>query len=269
MEEELNRVPATYLLQHSLRGLCIHESSLWVYAVFWRIIPRSYPQPNWDFQGGTYDKLKGFNKYWMLAWEDGFCNFVASKDEKNSKEGSSTDNNCSTQQFNGLQPELFFKMSHEFYNYGEGLIGKVAADQGHKWVYNEDSDQETMFSAWHLLEDTHPRTWAAQFQSGIKTIALIAVEEGVLQLGAAQKVTKDISYVLELQKKFSYLHRIPGFLLSHPSSAAITSFMTAGIHNSSRHCCQNSLLLCLQHLQPCFKSMTHRLALRRLRIHQK
>jgi len=34
----------------------------------------------------------------------------------------------------------------------------------------------------------HPRTWEAQFKSGIQTIAVVAVQEGVLQLGSTKKV---------------------------------------------------------------------------------
>ena len=139
----------------------------------------------------------------------------------------------------------------------------------------------------------HPRTWEAQFQSGIKvyeirmciplsfqtgsssfiwfiiqlcllqTIALIAVREGVVQLGAVHKVLsllpfslnlththkhikihvtivllthimcpfscvsimslkviEDLSYVVLLRKRFSYIESIPGVLLPHPSSSA-------------------------------------------------
>jgi hypothetical protein len=32
-----------HLLQHTLRSLC--TDSQWVYAVFWRILPRHYPPP--------------------------------------------------------------------------------------------------------------------------------------------------------------------------------------------------------------------------------
>ncbi|KAK1261869.1 Transcription factor [Acorus gramineus] len=95
-------------------------------------------------------------------------------------------------------------MSHEIYNYGEGLIGKVAAAHSHKWIFKEQ----------------HPRAWEAQFQSGIQTIALVAVKEGVVQLGSMNKVTEDLSYVVLLRKKFSYLHSIPGVLLPHPSSSS-------------------------------------------------
>ncbi|OIT31235.1 PREDICTED: transcription factor LHW-like [Nicotiana attenuata] len=218
MEEQLSSLAVTHLLQHSLRSLCIHENSQWVYAVFWRILPRNYPPPKWDSQGGAYDRSRGNRRNWILVWEDGFCNFAASTAEMNECEGSSTNNYG---EYQGLQPDLFFKMSHEIYNYGEGIIGKVAADHSHKWIYKEPNEQEINFlSAWHNSADSHPRTWEAQFRSGIKTIALIAVREGVIQLGAVHKVIEDLSYVVLLRKKFSYIESIPGVLLPHPSSSA-------------------------------------------------
>ncbi|KAK9104607.1 hypothetical protein Scep_021451 [Stephania cephalantha] len=137
--------------------------------------------------------------------------------------GPSVYGNCEFQQLKGLQPELFFKMSHEIYNYGEGLIGKVAADHSHKWIYKDPSEQEINFlSAWHNAGDT--------------TIALIAVREGVLQLGAVHKVLslvmEDLSYIVLLRKKFNYLESIPGVLLPHPSSSAFT-FRPDGCSTSS------------------------------------
>ncbi|XP_019422539.1 PREDICTED: uncharacterized protein LOC109332146 [Lupinus angustifolius] len=226
MEEHLTPMAVTHLLQHTLRSLCIHENSQWVYAVFWRILPRNYPPPKWEAQG-AYDRSRGNRRNWILVWEDGFCNFAASAaaPEINTTGDcptSSVYGNCDQfQPYQGLQPELFFKMSHEIYNYGEGLIGKVASDHSHKWIYKEPNDQEINFlSAWHNSADSHPRTWEAQFQSGIKTIALIAVREGVVQLGAVNKVIEDLSYVVLLRKKFSYIESIPGVLLPHPSSSA-------------------------------------------------
>ncbi|KAL5199465.1 hypothetical protein ABZP36_020668 [Zizania latifolia] len=111
-------------------------------------------------------------------------------------------------------------MSHDIYNYGEGLIGKVAADHSHKWVFKEPQESEiNLISSWSNPADSHPRTWEAQFQSGIQTIALIAVREGVVQLGSMKKVAEDLSYVVLLRRKFGYLESIPGVLLPHPSSA--------------------------------------------------
>ncbi|KAJ8505569.1 hypothetical protein OPV22_006455 [Ensete ventricosum] len=111
-------------------------------------------------------------------------------------------------------------MSHEIYNYGEGLIGKVAADHSHKWVFNEPQDHDTSFlSTWSNAANSQPRTWEAQFQSGVQTIALIAVREGVVQLGSLAKVTEDLSFVILLRKNFTFLESIPGVLLPHPSSS--------------------------------------------------
>ncbi|URE05121.1 hypothetical protein MUK42_20620 [Musa troglodytarum] len=133
MEEQLNPLAATHLLQHTLRSLCIHKSSHWVYAVFWRILPRNYPPPK--------------------------------------------------------------------------LIGKVAADHSHKWVFNEPQDHDTSFLS----------TWSNAANS---TIALIAVREGVVQLGSLTKVMEDLSFVMLLRKNFTFLESIPGVLLPHPSSSA-------------------------------------------------
>ncbi|OVA03717.1 Transcription factor MYC/MYB N-terminal [Macleaya cordata] len=223
MEEQINPLTVTHLLQHTLRSLCNHEGSQWVYAVFWRILPRNFPPPKWDVQEGAYDRSRGNRRNWILVWEDGFCNFAAaSMAEADSGDctGSSAYGNCEFQPLRGLQPEVFFKMSHEIYNYGEGLIGKVASDRSHKWIYKDPSEQEINYlSAWHNTGDSQPRTWEAQFQSGIKTIALIAVREGVVQLGAVHKVMEDPSYIILLRKKFCYLESIPGVLLPHPSSS--------------------------------------------------
>ncbi|CAM0913552.1 unnamed protein product [Alopecurus aequalis] len=102
------------------------------------------------------------------------------------------------------------------------LIGKVAADHSHKWVFKEPPEQETsLISSWNNPADSQPRTWEAQFQSGIQTIALIAVREGVVQLGSMKKVTEDLSYAVTLRRKFGYLESIPGVLLPHPSSAGV------------------------------------------------
>ncbi|XP_022862459.1 protein RICE SALT SENSITIVE 3-like, partial [Olea europaea var. sylvestris] len=178
----------------------------------------------WDSQGSVYDRSRGNRRNWILVWEDGFCNFAASTAEINPSECPASSSVYDYQHYQGLQPELFFKMSHEIYNYGEGLIGKVAADHSHKWIYKEPNDQEINFlSAWHNSVDSYPRTWEAQFQSGIKTIALIAVREGVIQLGAVHKVIEDLSYVVSLRRKLSYIESIPGVLLPHPSSAAYSN----------------------------------------------
>ncbi|KAE8722669.1 hypothetical protein F3Y22_tig00013808pilonHSYRG00131 [Hibiscus syriacus] len=203
MEENLSPLAVTHLLQHTLRSLCIHENSQWVYAVFWRILPRNYPPPN----GMVKDLMTGQEATGETA-------------EINSSDcpGSSVHGSGEFQQYPGLQPELSLRCPTKSTTMEKG---KVAADHSHKWIYKEPNEQEINFlSAWHNYADSHPRTWEAQFQAGIKTIALIAVREGVVQLGAVHKVIEDPSYVVLLRKKFSYIESIPGALLPHPSSSA-------------------------------------------------
>ncbi|MCO5562046.1 hypothetical protein L7F22_015672 [Adiantum nelumboides] len=205
----------SYLLQQTLRQLCMESD--WIYAVFWRILPRNYPPPKWDSESSFFDRSKGNKRNWILVWEDGYCDFVAcakinASGEPNSSTSSQTssssgyfdnyymgdDNHC-------MQPELFFKMSHEVYNFGEGLIGKVAADNSHKWVFKEPSEGDGLDypSSWAQgALDPHPRTWEAQFRCGIETIAIVAVKEGVIQLGSMKKTFEDLNFVLFLQRKF-------------------------------------------------------------------
>ncbi|KAF8772557.1 hypothetical protein HU200_005514 [Digitaria exilis] len=251
MEEQLGPVAVTHLLQHTLRSLCTGgDSPQWVYAVFWRILPRNYPPPkcvsivfllslslslsllsSWLLLCPAANaRSRQQPRLSILAWEDGFCNFAAAAaatPAASGQEAVAYAGDCEAavqeavvkhqnqQQPQGLQPELFFKMSHDIYNYGEGLIGKVAADHSHKWVFKEPQEHEiNLISSWSNPADS--------------TIALIAVREGVVQLGSMKKVAEDLSYVVMLRRKFGYLESIPGVLLPHPSSAGVV-FPPSGV----------------------------------------
>ncbi|XP_020969510.1 uncharacterized protein LOC107621730 [Arachis ipaensis] len=64
----------------------------------------------------------------ILVWEDGFCNFAAS----------------------GAAPEINSVELNKC-----RLIGKVAADHSHKWIYKEPNEQEINFlSVWHNSSDS-------------------------------------------------------------------------------------------------------------------
>ncbi|XP_028772581.1 protein RICE SALT SENSITIVE 3-like isoform X1 [Neltuma alba] len=199
------------LLQHTLRSLCSPSnsstSSKWVYAVFWRILPRNYPPPRWEFGGTDLDRSKGNKRNWILVWEDGFCDF-----NECTRAGSGY--------LNGkFGADVFFKMSHEVYSYGEGLLGKVAADNSHKWVYRDSrkESEPSYIASWNESVEHRPRAWEYQFNSGIETIVVIAVREGIVQLGSLNKVAEDISLVIRIQRKFSFLQSVPsGFAIQRP-----------------------------------------------------
>ncbi|KAF5179491.1 Serine/threonine-protein kinase WNK (With No Lysine)-like protein [Thalictrum thalictroides] len=106
------------------------------------------------------------------------------------------------QHLKGLQPELFFKMPHEIYNYGERLddfickptdefmscmIGKVAADRSHKYVYKEETKQAiNFFSGWYNPGDSG----SASKNVGSSVSVWRKVREGVIQLGSLHKVVR-------------------------------------------------------------------------------
>ncbi|GMN35084.1 hypothetical protein TIFTF001_005076 [Ficus carica] len=201
------------LLQHTLRSLCSHSessassSSKWVYAVFWRILPRNYPPPKWDYGGSVLDRSKGNKRNWILVWEDGYCDLY---------ECEQAGSGYIKGRFGA---DVFFKMSHEVYNYGEGLVGKVAADNSHKWVYRDPSNEgdPSFISSWNVSIEPKPRAWEFQFKSGIQTIAIIPVREGIIQLGSFDKILEDLNLVISIQRKFSYLQSIPGvFAMQRP-----------------------------------------------------
>uniref|UniRef100_A0A7I4FPU3 Transcription factor MYC/MYB N-terminal domain-containing protein n=2 Tax=Physcomitrium patens TaxID=3218 RepID=A0A7I4FPU3_PHYPA len=202
------------------------------YAVFWRILPRNYPPPQWDTEGGIMDRSKSNKRNWILVWEEGFCNFPAYSLARTDSEASRASSSfLSTQQSHhgndseepgAISPELFFKMSHEVYNYGEGFMGKVAVDNSHKWVYRDPAENEiSFFSPWQGSLEPHPRVLDAQFKSGIQTIVVVAVQEGVLQLGSTQKIMEDLNFVLYMQRKFNLLLTVPGLFV--PPQQASTS----------------------------------------------
>ncbi|XP_048129818.1 uncharacterized protein LOC115747911 [Rhodamnia argentea] len=199
------------LLQHTLRSICScssdpSDSSKWVYAVFWRILPRNYPPPKWEFGGGAIDRTKGNKRNWILVWEDGFCDF------------------CECEKVGGgytkgrFGPEVFFKMSHEVYSYGEGLVGKVAADNSHRWVWRDAGESDPNFiSSGNMSIEPQPKAWEVQFNTGIQTIAIISVREGIVQLGSLDQIAEDLNLVISIQRKFSYLQSIPGvFAIQRP-----------------------------------------------------
>ncbi|KAI3762988.1 hypothetical protein L1987_53433 [Smallanthus sonchifolius] len=204
------------LIQHTLKTLCTCSSSddnasnKWAYSVFWRILPRIYPPPKWEYEGGVLDRAKGNKRNWILVWEDGFCDL--DECERVRSDGSSK---------GGFGADIFFKLSHEVYNYGEGLIGKIAADNSHRWVFKDGLKEHdpSFISSWNASIDPQPKAWEFHFNSGIKTIAIISTREGIIQLGSFNKILEDLNLVLSIQRKFSYLRTIPGlFSIQRPFS---------------------------------------------------
>ncbi|KAM1256699.1 hypothetical protein ACFX2G_031378 [Malus domestica] len=182
-------------LHEALRTICLNTD--WTYSVFWTIRPRP------RVRGGTGCKVGDDNGSLMLMWEDGFCRGRVSSD-------------C-LEEIDREDPvrKAFSKMSIQLYNYGEGLMGKVASDKCHKWVFKEPTECEPNISNyWQSSYDALPPEWTDQFESGIQTIAVIQAGHGLLQLGSCKIIPEDLHFVLRMRHTFESLGYQSGFYLS-------------------------------------------------------
>ncbi|KAK1307717.1 hypothetical protein QJS10_CPA09g00761 [Acorus calamus] len=181
-------------LHEALRNVCLNSD--WTYSVFWTIRPRP------RCRGGNGCKVGDDNGSLMLMWEDGFCGARVAE--------------C-LEEIDGedLVRKAFSKMSIQLYNYGEGLMGKVASDKCHKWVFNEPSECEpNINNYWQSSFDALPPEWTDQFASGIQTIAVIQAGHGLLQLGSCKIIPEDLHFVLRMRHTFESLGYQSRFYLS-------------------------------------------------------
>ncbi|KAK7257200.1 hypothetical protein RIF29_30994 [Crotalaria pallida] len=197
-------------LHEALRTICLNSDD-WTYSVFWTIRPRP------RVRGGNGCKVGDDNGSLMLMWEDGFC------------KGRVSD--CLEDMDGGEDPvrRSFSKMSIQLYNYGEGLMGKVASDKCHKWVFKEptESSEPNISNYWQSSFDALPPEWTEQFESGIQTIAVIQAGHGLLQLGSCKIIPEDLHFVLRMRHTFESLGYQSGFYLSQLfSSTRSTSSST-------------------------------------------
>ncbi|CAD6229509.1 unnamed protein product [Miscanthus lutarioriparius] len=187
-------------LHEALRNVCLNSD--WTYSVFWTIRPRP------RCRGGNGCKVGDDNGSLMLMWEDGFCRPRVAE--------------C-LEDIDGEDPvrKAFIKMSIQLYNYGEGLMGKVASDKCHKWVFKEPSECEPNISNyWQSSFDALPPEWTDQFASGIQTIAVIQAGHGLLQLGSCKIIPEDLHFVLRMRHMFESLGYQSGFFLSQLFSSS-------------------------------------------------
>uniref|UniRef100_A0A7N0RE88 Transcription factor MYC/MYB N-terminal domain-containing protein n=1 Tax=Kalanchoe fedtschenkoi TaxID=63787 RepID=A0A7N0RE88_KALFE len=190
-------------LHEALRSVCL--SSDWVYSVFWTIRPRP------RVRGGNGCKVGDDNGSLMLMWEDGYCRSRGVAECMEDMDGGGED----------PVRKSFSKMSIQLYNYGEGLMGKVASDKCHKWVFKEPSETEPNISNyWQSSFDALPSEWTDQFDSGIQTIAVIQAGHGLLQLGSCKIIPEDLHFVLRMRHMFESLGYQSGFYLSQLFSSS-------------------------------------------------
>ncbi|XP_070009357.1 protein RICE SALT SENSITIVE 3-like isoform X2 [Nicotiana sylvestris] len=107
---------------------------------------------------------------------------------------------------------------------GTWLMGKVASDKCHKWVFKEPTENEPNVSNyWQSSFDALPSEWTDQFESGIQTIAVIQAGHGLLQLGSCKIIAEDLHFVLRMRHTFESLGYQSGYYLSQLFSSTRTT----------------------------------------------
>ncbi|KAL2612675.1 hypothetical protein R1flu_024367 [Riccia fluitans] len=196
------------VLQQALRGLCYKSG--WSYAVFWKLKRRSRM---------------------VLTWEDGFYEFskssVSSFDPAQpnggymmTSDGRRSATDTPTADVPGSEDQLGLavaRMSYHVYSLGEGIIGRVAFTGKHQWVFGDRGsagEGNPSGRSGRAISEKYPAGWQQQFAAGIKTIAVVAVPQGIVQLGHTQIVMEDLTLVSHVRALFGTLQSVPGAFLS-------------------------------------------------------
>ncbi|KAK6946695.1 Transcription factor MYC/MYB N-terminal [Dillenia turbinata] len=248
-------------LHEALRSVCLNSD--WTYSVFWTIRPRP------RIRGGNGCKVGDDNGSLMLMWEDGFCKGrVAECLEEIDGEDPvrKAFSKMSIQLYNygegwvlgrccfisisvlslsvslslslslsGIRKLvrlyfLFFGWVYDIYLVCDRLMGKVASDKCHKWVFKEPSECEPNISNyWQSSFDAIPPEWTDQFDSGIQTIAVIQAGHGLLQLGSCKIIPEDLHFVLRMRHTFESLGYQSGFYLSQLFSSTRNSSSSSSL----------------------------------------
>lgn len=106
------------------------------------------------------------------------------------------------------------KMSYCVYFMGEGIIGRVAFTGKHQWIFGDGDTGATVTTSGNAIDsqcmlEKYPSGWEVQFAAGIKTIAIIAVPQGVVQLGSTQTMMESIEWVEHVKSAFGALQSAP------------------------------------------------------------
>ncbi|XP_062095484.1 transcription factor LHW-like [Humulus lupulus] len=177
-------------LRQFLMSLC--DYSLWKYAVFWKL---NHQNPL------------------ILTWEDGYCDTTKpagrNSDDSYSNETealsfSGCEMTTRDSGFGGCPIELAVaNLSCLQYALGEGLVGEVAYTGNHAWVFFNNFSTRYFYSK--LVPDWTDE-WLLQISLGVKTVLLVPVPDGVLQLGSLEMIAEEMAVVDLIKYRFDAFH---------------------------------------------------------------
>nr|XP_011457575.1 PREDICTED: transcription factor bHLH157-like isoform X2 [Fragaria vesca subsp. vesca] len=105
---------------------------------------------------------------------------------------------------------------------GEGVIGQTAFTGKHQWMHSDAYNGQwnscnPIESCSNLFQDDSE--FHCQFSSGVKTIATVSVESGVIQFGSTEKIMERLEFLDETKRVFQEIKNLHGIipLASAPS----------------------------------------------------
>ncbi|CAL5206911.1 unnamed protein product [Lathyrus oleraceus] len=163
-------------LHQLLRSLCLDTD--WKYAIFW--------------------KLRQHCARMILKWEDVYYDNLDNCDSSQSMHcQKNLDQICGGNFSNDPLGLSVAKMSYHVYSLGEGIVGQVAVNGNHQWIF-ADNLVTCSGPSFKLAEE-----WQSQFSAGVRTIVVVAVVPlGVVQLGSLNKVSEDMGLVTHIRSLF-------------------------------------------------------------------
>ncbi|MCO5595066.1 hypothetical protein L7F22_049103 [Adiantum nelumboides] len=112
------------------------------------------------------------------------------------------------------------------------IIGRIAFTNKHQWVFSSNDKGfvtdggSTKKANSRAQPEKYPSGWDQQFAAGIKTIAVIAVPQGVVQLGSTRVIAEDLKLIGHVKALFGTLQNVPGAFLSD----FVTEVQRGGVH---------------------------------------
>ncbi|KAJ7544494.1 hypothetical protein O6H91_09G080800 [Diphasiastrum complanatum] len=179
-------------LHQTLRNICL--KSEWCYAVFWRLKRRSRMVLTWE--DGYYDYEKPISASNLASLPLIAGNQISTENDGTNEHHIHGHDGAGVEDQIGL---AVAKMSYHDYSLGEGIIGRVAFTGKHQWVIGS---REKVHAP---KENIYPAGWTSQFTAGIKTIAVVAVPQGVVQLGSTYTIMEDMNLVDHIRMLFGAL----------------------------------------------------------------
>lgn len=110
--------------------------------------------------------------------------------------------------------------------FGEGIIGQTAFTGKHQWMHSDAYNGQ--WNSCNPIENRrdmfqNDSEFCCQFSSGIKTIATVSVESGVVQFGSTEKIMERLEFLDETKRVFREIKTLHGLIPLENASSCLSN----------------------------------------------